>query len=62
MLPVHEWALILMRKAKSTATSLIAHLYFQVILGVMLGIIIGLLKPDWAESLNPTTLPVRFSA
>jgi aerobic C4-dicarboxylate transport protein len=32
---------------------LFSHLYFQVILAVVLGIVVGFLKPGWGESLKP---------
>jgi aerobic C4-dicarboxylate transport protein len=37
----------------SKASRLFSHLYFQVILAVLLGIIIGFLKPNWGVSLKP---------
>ncbi|MGA2139870.1 MAG: cation:dicarboxylase symporter family transporter, partial [Verrucomicrobiia bacterium] len=38
---------------KGKLATLFSHLYFQVILAVLLGIIIGVLKPEWGESLKP---------
>ena len=42
-----------MDKAKSRVARLFGHLYFQVILAVMAGIIIGVVNPHWGESLKP---------
>jgi aerobic C4-dicarboxylate transport protein len=42
-----------MVKPQSKTAALFGHLYFQVILAVVLGVIIGILKPDWGESLKP---------
>ena len=42
-----------MRKPKSKAAALFSHLYFQVIVAVLLGILIGVLNPHWGESLKP---------
>ena len=40
-----------MKKGKIAA--LFGHLYFQVIVCVVLGIVIGVVKPDWAVALKP---------
>jgi aerobic C4-dicarboxylate transport protein len=37
----------------SKVSRLFSHLYFQVILAVLLGIIVGFLQPGWGESLKP---------
>jgi aerobic C4-dicarboxylate transport protein len=42
-----------MAQSKSKAATLFSHLYFQVIVAVLLGILIGYLKPHWGESLKP---------
>src|SRR5580698_4477490 len=42
-----------MGKTRGRAATLFGHLYFQVILGVLLGIIIGFLNPVVGESLKP---------
>ena len=42
-----------MARTKGKLTTLFSHLYFQVILAVLLGIIIGVLKPELGESLKP---------
>jgi aerobic C4-dicarboxylate transport protein len=42
-----------MTRPKSKAATLFSHLYFQVIVAVLLGILIGYLKPHWGESLKP---------
>src|SRR5664280_998553 len=42
-----------MAQPKSKAAALFSHLYFQVIVAVLLGILIGYLKPHWGESLKP---------
>ena len=42
-----------MAQSKSKAAALFSHLYFQVIVAVLLGILIGYLKPHWGESLKP---------
>ena len=42
-----------MGKAKGKVATLFSHLYFQVILGVLLGIAIGFFSPGWGESLKP---------
>ena len=42
-----------MAKSKSKAVALLGHLYFQVIVAVLLGILIGVLNPHWGESLKP---------
>lgn len=42
-----------MARPKSKAATLFSHLYFQVVVAVLLGILIGYLKPHWGESLKP---------
>ncbi|HXI84397.1 MAG TPA: C4-dicarboxylate transporter DctA [Verrucomicrobiae bacterium] len=42
-----------MDKPRSKAATLFGHLYFQVILGVLLGVIIGRVNPVLGESLKP---------
>src|ERR1700727_648713 len=42
-----------MGKARNRAATLLGYLYFQVILGVLLGVIIGLPYPSFGESLKP---------
>jgi len=42
-----------MTKPRSKVAALFSHLYFQVVLGVALGILIGVLNPHWGESLKP---------
>jgi aerobic C4-dicarboxylate transport protein len=42
-----------MAQSKSKAATLFSHLYFQVIVAVLLGILIGYLKPHWGGSLKP---------
>src|SRR6266403_1519656 len=42
-----------MDKTRGKAATLFGHLYFQVILGVLLGVIIGYLNPSPGESLKP---------
>jgi len=42
-----------MAKRKSRVATVFGHLYFQVVLAVLLGILIGFLKPDWGVSLKP---------
>ncbi len=40
-------------KTKGRLARLFSHLYFQVIVAVVLGILVGFLKPDWGASLKP---------
>ena len=42
-----------MEKARGKLATLFRHLYFQVILAVLLGILIGFLRPDWGVALKP---------
>jgi aerobic C4-dicarboxylate transport protein len=42
-----------MRQPKSNAAPLFRHLYFQVVMAVLAGILIGFLKPAWGASLKP---------
>ncbi len=42
-----------MSKTRGKAATVFGHLYFQVILGVMLGVVIGFLNPGLGESLKP---------
>ena len=42
-----------MKTAKGKLASLFSHLYFQVVICVLLGILVGVLKPDWGEALKP---------
>jgi aerobic C4-dicarboxylate transport protein len=38
---------------KSKVATLFSHLYFQVIVAVLLGVLIGFVNPHWGESLKP---------
>jgi aerobic C4-dicarboxylate transport protein len=40
-------------KARSRAGKLFGHLYLQVIAGLVVGILIGTLRPSWGEALKP---------
>jgi aerobic C4-dicarboxylate transport protein len=40
-------------KTRGRVATVFSHLYFQVIVAVLLGILIGFLKPHWGESLKP---------
>jgi len=42
-----------MSQKKGKLASLLGHLYFQVVICVILGIILGLVKPDWGEAMKP---------
>jgi DAACS family dicarboxylate/amino acid:cation (Na+ or H+) symporter/aerobic C4-dicarboxylate transport protein len=42
-----------MSKKKGKFSTLLGHLYFQVVVCVLLGIILGLVKPDWGEAMKP---------
>lgn len=42
-----------MEKTRGKLATLFRHLYFQVILAVLLGILIGFLRPDWGVALKP---------
>jgi DAACS family dicarboxylate/amino acid:cation (Na+ or H+) symporter/aerobic C4-dicarboxylate transport protein len=42
-----------MEKTKKKSKNIFSHLYFQVIVGVFCGIILGVLNPGWGESLKP---------
>ena len=40
-------------KGKGKLAALFGHLYFQVVVCVLLGILVGVVKPDWGEALKP---------
>ncbi len=42
-----------MDRTKRRPGSIFGHLYFQVIVGVLLGILIGVVQPAWGEALKP---------
>jgi aerobic C4-dicarboxylate transport protein len=44
---------MVMDKESGKLAALFGHLYFQVVVCVLLGIFIGFIKPDWGEALKP---------
>jgi Na+/H+-dicarboxylate symporter len=49
----HKCKEIDMDRKKEKIATLFSHLYFQIIVCVLLGIIIGFIKPDWGVALKP---------